>query len=137
MEYKSNCITGENELYQYVGQMGYAEPTVFDEDGTPIRARSYADGKEYPVYLVNDGQITIKGKTYPIKLQDGKWILRKLTVRECARLQTVPEWYEFPVAETRAYRLLGNGWTVDVIAHIIKCCLRGQTEKRQEQLKLF
>lgn len=45
---------------------------------------------------------------------------RKLTVRECARLQTVPEWYSFDaVSKTQAYKAIGNGWTVDVIAHII------------------
>lgn len=54
-----------------------------------------ADGKTYPVYEVRDGQITIKGKQYPIKLADGFYIIRKLTVTECKRLQTVPEEYEF------------------------------------------
>lgn len=76
--------------------------------------------KKYPVYEVRDGLITIKGKQYPIKLQDGYYIVRKLTVRECMRLQTVPEWYEFPVSDSQAYKMLGNGWTVDVIAHILK-----------------
>ena len=45
---------------------------------------------------------------------------RKLTVRECARLQTIPEWYDFPVSKTQAYKQIGNGWTVDVIVHILK-----------------
>ena len=79
-------------------------------------------GKTYPVYEVRNGLITIKGKTYPIKLADGFYIIRKLTVRECMRLQTVPEWYEFPVSDTQAYKMLGNGWTVDVIAHILSYC---------------
>ena len=78
-----------------------------------------ADGKTYPVYEVRDGQITIKGKQYPIKLADGFYIIRKLTVTECKRLQTVPEDYIFPVSDTQAYKMLGNGWTVDVIAHIL------------------
>ena len=78
-----------------------------------------ADGKTYPVYEVQDGQITIKGKQYPIKLADGFYIIRKLTVTECKRLQTVPEDYIFPVSDTQAYKMLGNGWTVDVIAHIL------------------
>ena len=76
--------------------------------------------KKYPVYEVRDGLITIKGKQYPIKLQDGYYIIRKLTVRECMRLQTVPEWYEFPVSDSQAYKMLGNGWTCEVIAHILK-----------------
>ena len=78
------------------------------------------NGKQYPVYEVRNGLITIKCKQYPIKLVDGYYIIRKLTVRECMRLQTVPEWYEFPVSDSQAYKMLGNGWTVDVIAHILR-----------------
>lgn len=80
----------------------------------------YAIPTDKPIYEVRNGLITIKGKQYPIKLADGCYIIRKLTVRECMRLQTVPEWYEFPVSNTQAYKMLGNGWTVDVIAHIFK-----------------
>ena len=81
-----------------------------------------ADGKQFPVYEVRNGLITIKEKQYPIKLADGFYVIRQLTVRECMRLQTVPEWYEFPVSDTQAYKMLGNGWTVDVIAHILSYC---------------
>lgn len=57
-------------------------------------------------------------------LIDGFYIIRKLTVRECMRLQTVPEWYEFPVSDSQAYKMLGNGWTVTVISWLIDCTLR-------------
>ncbi len=100
----------------------YAIPIEFDGD-VPVKAVSAADGKVYRVYKVENGLITIKGKQYPIKLADGYYIIRKLTVTECKRLQTVPEWYEFPVADTNAYKMLGNGWTVDVISHLLKGCL--------------
>lgn len=100
-----------------------AIPTEWDDEGRPIKAMSGTDGKEYPVYEVKDGFITIKGKRYPIKLADGWYIIRKLTVSECKRLQTVPEWYEFPVSDTQAYKMLGNGWTVSVISHLIRACL--------------
>ena len=43
---------------------------------------------------------------------------RKLTPRECERLQTVPDNYTVGVSNTQRYKMLGNGWTVDVIAHI-------------------
>lgn len=79
--------------------------------------------KEITIYEVTDGKITIKGKQYPIKLKDGYYIIRKLTVRECMRLQTVPEWYEFPVSNSQAYKMLGNGWTCEVIAHLIRSCM--------------
>lgn len=78
-----------------------------------------ADGRTYPVYEVRSGFTTIRGKQYPIKLADGFYIIRKLTVTECKRLQTVPDSYLFPVSDTQAYKMLGNGWTVDVIAHIM------------------
>ena len=63
-------------------------------------------GKTRQVYEVRNGLITIKGKQYPIKLKDGYYIIRKLTVRECMRLQTVPEWYEFPVGASQAHNML-------------------------------
>lgn len=44
--------------------------------------------------------------------------LRRLTPTECERLQTVPDGYTNYVSDTQRYRMLGNGWTVDVIAHI-------------------
>lgn len=102
----------------------YAEAVEWDENGRPTKAVSYADGKTYPVYEVKAGQISIKDKQYPIKLKDGFYIIRKLTVRECMRLQTVPEWYKFPVSDSQAYRMLGNGWTVEVIAHLLRCIMR-------------
>ena len=43
---------------------------------------------------------------------------RKLTVTECERLQTVPSGYTEGVSNTSRYKMLGNGWTVDVIKHI-------------------
>jgi len=107
----------------------------WDEDGKPIKAVSGTDGKTYTVYEVKDGQITIKGKQYPIKLADGFYIIRKLTVNECKRLQTVPEWYEFPVSDSQAYKMLGNGWTVEVIAHLIRATQEGELD--EEQLDLF
>jgi DNA (cytosine-5)-methyltransferase 3A len=101
----------------------YAIAVEWDEEGRPTVAVSQADGKRHPVYEVRDGFITIKGKKHAIKLADGFYIIRKLTVSECKRLQTVPEWFEFPVSDTQAYKMLGNGWTVSVISHIIRACL--------------
>lgn len=46
--------------------------------------------------------------------------LRKLTPLECERLQTLPDDYTNIVSDTQRYKMLGNGWTVDVIAHIFK-----------------
>ena len=46
--------------------------------------------------------------------------VRKLTPVECERLQTVPDHYTAHVSNTQRYKMLGNGWTVDVIAHIFR-----------------
>ena len=108
---KSNCITAaSSELYQYCGTI------------------------DKPIYEVKDGFITIKGKQYPIKLKDGYYIIRKLTVRECMRLQTVPEWYEFPVSNAQAYKMLGNGWTIEVIAHLIKSIMENGVVEEPRQI---
>ena len=50
---------------------------------------------------------------------------RKLTPKECERLQTVPDNYTDCVSDTQRYKMLGNGWTVDVIAHIFGSLLTG------------
>ena len=102
-----------------------ARGTGGNSDTSSPSTRLYAieaQEKAENVYEVRNSLINIKGKMYPIKLSDGFYIIRKLTVRECMRLQTVPEWYEFPVSDTQAYKMLGNGWTVDVIAHILSYC---------------
>ena len=111
-------IIDELSNYTYL-----AEVCEWNKSGEPTKALSYTDGKKYAVYTVKNGQITIKEKQYPIKLIDGYYIIRKLTVSECKRLQTVPEWYEFPVSNTQCYRMLGNGWTCDVITHLIEATL--------------
>ena len=125
---KTNCLTTVQKDNMI------AVPVIPDEKGQfVIKA---AGGKEIPVYEVRGGRITIKGKTYPIKLADGFYIIRKLTVTECKRLQTVPDTYAFPVSDTQAYKMLGNGWTVDVIAHIMSH-FTGLTEEPVEVLSMY
>ena len=85
------------------------------------------DGKL--IYKVENGLIPFKEDFYPINLPDGYYIIRKLTVKECKRLQTIPEWYEFPVSDTQTYKMLGNGWTKDVISYILSFIPNIQNEK--------
>ena len=106
-------------------ETAFAIPSKFDGD-IPVKAISASDGKEYDVYCVRNGIICVKGKEYQIKLPDGYYIIRKLTVTECRRLQTVPVWYEFPVSNTQAYKMLGNGWTCSVISHLINATLENK-----------
>ena len=70
----------------------------------------------------NGGGGGAKTGLYKIDLPDGDYIVRKLTPRECARLQTYPErcFDVANISNTQWYKAFGNGWTVDVIAHIFK-----------------
>tara|TARA_R110002020_G_scaffold68061_2_gene178326 strand:- start:406 stop:1113 length:708 start_codon:yes stop_codon:yes gene_type:complete len=73
-----------------------------------------------------NGQRFSEGKKfYTLTAQDRHGVLvdgyiRKLTPTECERLQTVPEGYTELATPTQRYKMLGNGWTVDVIAHLLK-----------------
>lgn len=82
------------------------------------------NGSKVIVYEVKDGLITIKGKQYPIKLTDGYYIIRKLTPVECERLQTLPDGYTRAVSNTQRYKGIGNGWTAEVIIHILNGALK-------------
>ena len=82
---------------------------------TPDRIEKRQNGQRF-----NDGK-----KFYTLTAQDKHGVLiegyiRKLTPIECERLQTVPDNYSSIVSNSQRYKMLGNGWTVDVIAHIFK-----------------
>lgn len=72
-----------------------------------------SDGKSPTILASNGGNSEVK-----IAL-DGTYY-RKLTPLECERLQTLPDYYTAHVSNTQRYRQLGNGWTVDVVAHILR-----------------
>lgn len=82
-------------------------------------------------YEVKNGLITVKGKSYPIKLSDGYYIIRKLTINECCRLQGMPTWWfkddngKSLISDTQAYKALGNGWQLDTVKYIIALGLNG------------
>ncbi|MCI9462111.1 MAG: hypothetical protein HFF93_10085 [Oscillibacter sp.] len=78
-----------------------------------------AEGDGTAAYEVRNGYITIKGERYPLKLPDGNYRFRKLTKTENCRLQTLPDNYCKSVSDAQVCKTAGNGWTVDVIAHIL------------------
>lgn len=65
-------------------------------------------------------------KAWTLVTSDIQWVIddklqiRKLTPLECERLQTVPDNYTDIVSNTQRYKMLGNGWTIDVITHLLK-----------------
>lgn len=95
----------------------------------PLRLKQYekSQGQAQRVYSVRGKSVVLNangggqgGKTglYKIDLPDGEYLIRKLTPLECERLQTLPDGYTEGVSNTQRYKAIGNGWTVDVIAHI-------------------
>lgn len=68
------------------------------------------DEKSNSVTSVQKDNVLTKDEVY--------W--RKLTPIECERLQTVPDNHTNHVSNTQRYKMLGNGWTIEVIAHILK-----------------
>lgn len=87
------------------------------------------DSKQWRVYSVQGKSVTICGQgggagaktgLYKIDLPDGDYIIRKLTPIEAERLQTLPDNYTEGISNTQRYKCIGNGWTVNVIAHILK-----------------
>lgn len=106
--------------------MGKGRCLIANGGGQGAKTGLYAIPTDKPVYEVKDGLITIKGKQYPIKLPDGYYIIRKLTVTECERLQTLPDGYtqHAGISETQCYKGIGNGWTAEVIIHILSNALK-------------
>ena len=134
------CESIQNALPKFVGKYGYI-PEQFNaynlaelKDKSPTLstgsmvisscATTRFEKSDKPIYEVKDGVITIRDKKYPTKLADGYYIIRKLTVKECCRLQTMPDNYCKAVSDSQAYKGLGNGWTAEVIIHILNGALK-------------
>lgn len=106
---KTNCLTTVQKD-NLVIQVGLAT----DINGHDILKRVYSPEGKSPTLTAQSGGNQEK----KVAVNDVEY--RKLSVLECERLQTVPEGYTEGVSNTQRYRMLGNGWTVDVVAHIFK-----------------
>ena len=137
MKDKSNCLTAASHEMGVVVK-SYREVRTEDakkqrkehrektgEDFTPFRAKELVVREDEKVGTVtpslnNDHKISIE--------TEKKLVWRKLTPLECERLQTVPDGYTLVldengkqlVSDSQRYKMLGNGWTIDVITHIMK-----------------
>ena len=117
----------DHDSKQYRVYSPYGKSTTLCGQGGGVGAKTglyavpvYQKHDIGPIYTVHNGYILVDGEWHPIKLPNGKYIIRKLTVNECKRLQTVPDWYNMSViSNSQAYKCLGNGWTVAVIMHLI------------------
>ena len=121
--------------FSMTGDFGKRHASI-NERAYCLAANPSSDMKARVIYLskekqenaieIREGKIQQRDKFYDIQLPDGWYILRDLTVSECQRLQTIPMDYSFKnISNTQAKKLIGNGWTIDVIVLLIKSCLRG------------
>ena len=145
---KCNCLQTQSEFYQYIKpcalrNRGYGKQPEFNNtdkanaltsvqtDSMVLEPKqlehiSNTNAQANRVYSVHNKSVTLKAnggggaKTglYKIDLPDGEYLIRKLTPIECERLQTLPDNYTEGISNTQRYKTIGNGWTVDVIAHI-------------------
>jgi len=133
---KSYLLTGKywkgTKIEQYIKNK--CSPIAFTERRTEeakkIRkeyqlkhAKDFCPRRGKELVSRKDGKMNCLTATYSIKehtLIDEKLYYRKLTPIEWERLQTVPDDYTKGVSNTQRYRMLGNGWTIDVVAHIFK-----------------
>lgn len=97
---KTYCLdTGQTNAVEY----------AYRQD-TPI----LESAEKYQCLRSNPG-----GKTRGVGLTEITSRIRRLTPTECARLQTVPSWYIWTCSNTQQYKMLGNGWNINTITHIL------------------
>jgi DNA-cytosine methyltransferase len=128
---KSHCLDANyfkgGNLKQYFEK--HRRQLVFSDDGlchvgdADLKGHGYnrrvyhPEGKAPSLCAASGGNL--EPKILQMTCNEGlTW--RKLTPIECERLQTVPDNYTEGVSNTQRYKMLGNGWTVDVIAHILR-----------------
>ena len=120
-----------NPSKEAAGKQPYIQNRVFSEEGkshaltasfasrTNVETKSKIRDKSKTVLSGGRGSYD-RHEWYSV--DELHW--RKLTPLECERLQTVPDNYTEGVSNTQRYKMLGNGWTVDVIAHILKSLIK-------------
>jgi DNA (cytosine-5)-methyltransferase 3A len=132
---KDNLVMQINPSTESGGKQPYQQNRVYDSDGiSPALCANKADlliKQNYAV--ISDGYEQDnrayfedgKSGTLDLKSESRQKVLlndyrvRRLTPTECASLQTIPDWYKWGCSDTQAYRMLGNGWTIEVIKHIL------------------
>ena len=122
---KSYCIDANyfkgTNLEQYLTKK--RRQVVFEKSDKPIRLGAISKSMGTRVYHESGKSVCISAVGGGVGAKTGlyhdDYCIRKLTILECKRLQTVPDDYKMNVSNSQAYKMLGNGWTVDVIAHIL------------------
>lgn len=113
MEDKANCLRAnsalcptDNMVFDVKVHSTFGRTSKNGNGGSGHLSRQ--DGKTYCLDTANSMAVEVKKN------------IRKLTPIECERLQCVSDNYTNHVSDSQRYKMLGNGWTIDVITHILK-----------------
>jgi site-specific DNA-cytosine methylase len=131
----SNLVSAQNRQRYYWANWEFSAPLDLDITYQSVLESDEARLPKAPAltatYHKGGGEAT-RQRNFKRSQRPIAWIddntTRHLTPLECERLQTVPEGYTDHVSKTQRYRMLGNGWTIDVVAHIFKS-LHSEREK--------
>lgn len=123
---KTNCITSvqeDNLILQRARENNHSERiggiSINEREIRPHRGDYKKTGISELGTIVFDNQKTDTHTTTHVQKFISADRIRRLTPTECSRLQTVPFWYQWKCSDTQAYKMIGNGWTIDVIVHIL------------------
>jgi len=124
---KSYCITATycnsgnlKDYFERSKRQLVFKPIRIGDIGSTSQAHRVCgiEGKSVTINANGGGQGAKTG-LYKIDLPDGDYYIRRLMPVECERLQTLPEDYTKGISDTQRYKCIGNGWTVDIISHIL------------------
>jgi DNA-cytosine methyltransferase len=109
---KDNLVMQLNGSTESGGKQPFQQNRIYSTDGiAPALCEGKADLLIRDIYTNEYGVTSILEPGYRI---------RRLTTKECSKLQTIPDWYNMTViSQTQQYRVLGNGWTIEAIKHIL------------------
>ena len=87
-------------------------------------SREEIDSEKAAIQEVRKGKTVIEGEEKEIKLPDGYYLIRRFSEVERERLQTLPDNYCKAVSKSQTEKALGNGWTAEVIIHLLDHALK-------------
>lgn len=115
---KIEDINGKTRALCRSGEGDNARIIIINTSNVIFRGHGYLDDRIEQRIKMPSLTSASKNEYFLESIHLDQELLRKLTPTECERLQTVPDNYTAWVSDTQRYNMLGNGWTVDVIAHI-------------------
>lgn len=136
---EASCLTPKRTEYGKSIRKDYEAGKINERRGNIQQLEPRSDGKTNCITSVQKDNLILQrnrgnnpggifeGKTPTLSacaleqnnLLNQKNAIRRLTPIECSRLQTIPSWYRWKCSDTQIYKMLGNGWTVDIIVHIL------------------